>query len=68
MENTLSIYVEALHEHWDMPDTLAIKWNQYESEHPVDDAGNNADQLHQAWFETLTHEEQQQITRKKAED
>lgn len=68
MENTLSIYVEALHEHWDMPDNLALKWGDYERDHPVAGNNHNADAIHTAWFNTLTPEEQSQITRKKAEE
>jgi hypothetical protein len=68
MENTLSIYVESLNEYWDMPDNLALKWSQYETDHPIDGANHNADQIHLAWFNTLTPEEQQRITRKKAEE
>jgi hypothetical protein len=66
MENTLTIYVASLHEHWDMPDRLALKWQEYESEHPV--GAHNADDVHKGWFKSLTPEEQAQITRKKAED
>lgn len=68
MENTLTIYVASLNEHWDMPDNLAIKWEEYEKDHPVAGDGHNADQLHTAWLKTLTPDEQAQITRKKAED
>ena len=68
MENTLSIYVASLAEHWDMPDSLALKWEEYEKEHPIAGDNHNADSLHTAWFETLTSEEQKQITRKKAEE
>lgn len=68
MENTLTIYVEALHEHWNIPDTLALKWTEYEKEHPLADNNSNADSLHQFWLATLPPEEQQQISRKKAEE
>lgn len=68
MENTLSIYVESLHEHWDMPDNLALKWNEYEAEHPVAGDNHDADSIHTAWFNTLTPHEQAQITRKKADE
>ncbi len=67
MENTLTLYIASLQEHWDMPDNLALKWTEYEKEHPVDGGHHNADEMHTAWFETLTPEEQQQITRTKAE-
>ncbi len=68
MENTLTIFVERLHEHWDMPDPLALKWTEYEKENPIDSGNNNADQIHEAWLATLTPGEQQQITRRKAEE
>ena len=63
MENTLTIYVEALNEQWELPDNLAIKWTEYEKENPLAGDNSNADQLHQDWFNTLTPEEQQQINR-----
>lgn len=68
MENTLAIYVESLNEHWDMPDPLALKWTEYEKDHPLAGDNSNADSLHTAWFNTLSPEEQSQITRKKAKD
>lgn len=68
MENTLTIFVETLTEHWDMPDELALKWNEYEKEHPIDPANQNADSVHQAWFDTLTDEDKSKISRRKAEE
>ena len=68
MENTLSLFVESLNEHWEMPDSLVIKWNQYEAEHPIDGVNHNADGIHRDWFNSLTPEEQSVITRKKAEE
>jgi hypothetical protein len=65
MENTLSIYVESFNEHWDMPDSLALKWNQYETDHPIDGANHNANQIQLAWFNTLAPGEQKQIFRRK---
>jgi len=32
MEKTLTIYVESLNEQWELPDNLALKWNEYEKE------------------------------------
>ena len=61
MEKTLTIYIESLNEQWELPDSLALKWNEYETEHPVEGNNSNADQLHQGWFNTLTPEEQKQI-------
>ncbi|HEY0041595.1 MAG TPA: hypothetical protein VGB71_13065 [Flavisolibacter sp.] len=61
MENTFTIYVDALNEQWEMPDNLALKWNQYETENPV--GAHNADKVHLDWFNTLSTEDQQQITR-----
>lgn len=68
MENNLSLYIESLQEHWDMPDNLALKWTEYEKENPIDGGNHNADKIHKAWFDALTPEEQKQITRKKAAD
>lgn len=67
MENTLTIFVAHLNEHWDMPDALALKWEEYEKEHPLDPAGHNADSLHQAWFDTLNEGDKARISRRKAE-
>ena len=68
MENTLTIFVETLNEHWDMPDDLALKWTEYEKEHPIDPANHNADSVHKAWFETLTPGDKEKISRRKAEE
>jgi hypothetical protein len=61
MENNLTIYIDKLNEQWEMPDTLAIKWQQYEAENPV--GPNNADSVHLAWYNTLSPEDQQKINR-----
>jgi hypothetical protein len=61
MENTFTIYIDALNEQWEMPDSLALKWQQYEAENPV--GPHNADQVHLDWFGTLSTEEQQTISR-----
>lgn len=63
MEKTLTIYVESLNEQWELPDNLALKWNEYETEHPVAGDNSNVDQLHQDWFNTLSAEEQGQVKR-----
>lgn len=63
MEKTLSIYVESLNEQWELPDNLALKWNEYEKDNPLDGDNGNADELHQNWFNTLTPEEQKQIVK-----
>ena len=68
MENTLTVYVASLNEHWEMPDRLALNWGEYEKDHPVAGDNHNADTIHLDWFNTLTQEEQGQITRKKAEE
>ena len=68
MEKTLAIYVESLNEQWELPDNLAIKWNEYEKEHPLDGDNSNADQLHQDWFNTLSPEEQKQVKRTTPEE
>lgn len=65
MENTLSIYVEALHETWEMPDDLALKWNEYEKENPV--GATNADQVHMNWFDTLSEADKARIAKHKPE-
>lgn len=44
-----------------MPDSLAIKWQQYEAENPV--GAHNADKVHLDWFKTLSSGEQQKISR-----
>ena len=61
--NTLAICVEALNQQWELPDNLAIKWNEYEKEHPLAADNSNADQLHQDWFNALTPDEQSQVIR-----
>lgn len=66
MENTLSVYVEALNETWEMPDALALSLNEYEKENPV--GAHNADTVHRQWFATLTAEEQAKIQRSKPQE
>jgi len=61
MENTFTLYIDALNEQWEMPDSLAIKWQQYEAENPV--GAHNTDKVHLDWFKTLSPEEQQKISR-----
>jgi hypothetical protein len=61
MENTFTIYVDALNEQWEMTDDLALKWQQYETENPV--GAHNADQVHLNWFNTLSPEDQEKIAR-----
>ncbi len=61
MENTLSIYVEALNETWEMGDDMAMKLNEYYKENPLN--ATNADEVHQQWLATLTAEEQAKLTR-----
>ncbi len=63
MENTLTIYVESLNEQWELPDILALKWNEYEKENPLEGDNSNADELHQQWFNTLSPEEQAEVKR-----
>lgn len=67
MENTLTVFVAALQEQWEMPDALALKWEQYETENPLAPNGADADERHMGWFNTLTAEEQAQINRHKVE-
>lgn len=67
MENTLTIYVESLNEQWELPDKLAIKWNEYEKEFPLAGDNSNADDLHQNWFKTLSPAEQNLVVRKTPE-
>jgi len=66
MENTLTIFVASLNEHWEMPDNLAVKWNEYEKGNAV--GTHNADEIHMNWFNTLAPAEQARITRHKATD
>jgi hypothetical protein len=40
---------------------------EYKTEHPLRPDQSNADEIHQAWFDTLTPGEQQSIRRKPAE-
>lgn len=66
MENTLSVYVESLNETWEMPDEMSMKLNEYYKDHPLEN--DNADKVHQEWFDTLTAEEQSKIQRHKPQD
>ena len=59
MENTQSVYVESVNETWEMPDDLALKLTEYKNEHPGDE--NNPDELHLAWFATLSSEDQAKV-------
>ena len=59
MENTQSIYVESVNETWEMPDDLALKLNEYKSEHPGEE--NDPDALHLAWFATLSSEDKAKV-------
>lgn len=68
MENTLTIYVASRNEHWEMPDALALKWEQYETDHPLAPDGSDADERHTEWFNSLTPKEQSLVTRRKAEN
>jgi hypothetical protein len=61
MENTFTLYIDALNEQWEMPDSLAIKWQQYEAENPVD--AHNADKVHLDWFGSLSPGDQKNISR-----
>jgi hypothetical protein len=61
MESTLTIYIDKLNEQWEMPDSLALKWQQYEAENPV--GTDNADSVHLDWFNTLSPEDQKKINR-----
>ena len=59
MENTQSIYIESANETWEITDALAIKLDQYKTEHPEET--ENEDGLYLAWFNTLSAEEKQMI-------
>jgi hypothetical protein len=62
MENTLSIYVEAINETWEMSDEMALKLEDFKKEHP--EQGENTDDLHLQWFASLTPEEQAKIQKR----
>lgn len=68
MENTFTVFVDALNEQWEMPDDLALSWTEYEKEHPLAPDNANADSLHQQWFNGLSPEQQAKINRKKPEE
>ena len=65
MEKTLSVFVESLSETWEMGDDMAIKLNEYYKEHPLN--ATNADEVHRAWYGTLSHAEQAQIKKRAAD-
>lgn len=66
MENTFCLYVESLNEQWEMPDNLALSWEDYQKEHPP--RALNADRLRQDWFATLTPAGQAQVSRTQPTD
>lgn len=59
MENTLSIYIESTNETWEMGDDLALKLEDFKREHPEE--GENTDDLHLDWFNSLSPEDQSKI-------
>lgn len=61
MENTLSIFVEALNETWEMGDDMAMKLNEYYKDNLLN--ATNADEVHRQWWATLTPDEQAKISR-----
>lgn len=63
MEKTLSIYVESINQTWELSDDLVIKLEEYKTEHPIDPGNGNADEVHQAWFATLSDQEQKLMKR-----
>ena len=67
MEKTLSIYIGAINETWELPDSLVVKLEEYKTEHTSEPDNSNADEVHQQWFATLTAQEQQKIARHKPE-
>jgi hypothetical protein len=68
MENNLILSVASLNETWELPDDLVLKLEEYKTEHPPAPDGSDADEIHTAWFATLTPAEQQKITRKNGEE
>ena len=67
MEKNLILTMSSLGEVWELPDSLVLKLEEYKTEHPVLPDQSNADEIHQAWFDTLTPGDQQSIRRKPAE-
>lgn len=68
MEKTLTLYVASLNQQWELPDSLALKWTEYEKAHPVAGDNHNADQRHTDWLATLSPQEQGQIARTTPEE
>jgi hypothetical protein len=68
MENTLLISVESAAETWELSDDLVLQLENYKAEHPIAADNSNADNVHQAWFATLTQAEQQKVTRHKTDN
>jgi hypothetical protein len=67
MENNLILSIQSLNEVWELPDDLVLKLEEYKTEHPLAPDNSNADEIHQAWFQTLSPEDQQKINREKKE-
>lgn len=61
MENTLSIYVESTNETWEMGDDMALKLEDFKRENPGE--GENTDDLHLDWYNSLSPEDQSKITK-----
>lgn len=68
MEKTQIISVDSINEIWELPDDLVIKLENYKTENPVAPDNSDADDVHQAWFATLTPAEQQKIYRRNPDD
>ena len=68
MEKTQIISVDSINEIWELPDDLVIKLENYKTENPVAPDNSDADDVHQAWFATLTPAEQQKINRRNPDD
>ncbi|HEV7330563.1 MAG TPA: hypothetical protein VGN63_05935 [Flavisolibacter sp.] len=67
MEKNLILSIQSLGEVWELPDDLVLKLEEYKTEHPPAPDNSNADEIHQAWFQTLSPAEQQKIGREKVD-
>lgn len=65
MEKNLILSVQSLNEVWQLPDDLVLKLEAYKMEYPLAPDNSNADEIHQAWFATLTPDEQANVGREK---
>jgi hypothetical protein len=68
MEKNLILSVQSLNEVWELPDDLVLKLEEYKTEHPLSPDNSNADEIHQAWFATLTPEQQAKVGREKKDE